>query len=169
MDLRREITFSADVDAVVAMMLDREFLEQRCAASNSVAYSVDVPEGASPAGTEPVVVHIHRSLSTEGMPDLVHKFVGATIEIDEHIRWLPASGDGTRTAQDHLQVQGVPVTMTGTLLLAPNGDGTRYTVEQQLKAGIPLLGAKIEKAAAPVVLGSIDTDERLGAQYLAAR
>jgi len=169
MDIRREITFDADVDSVVAMMLDREFLERRCAASHAVAYTVDVPAGASPASTEPVVVRIHRSLSTAGMPDIVHRFVGQTIEIDEQMRWLPATGDGTRTALDHLQVRGVPVSMSGTLVLTPEGGRTRQTVEQTLKASIPLLGSRVEKAAAPVVADSVDLDERLGAEYLANR
>jgi hypothetical protein len=57
--------------------------------------------------------------------------------------------------------------MTGTLRMAPGGSGTRIDVDGDLKAKIPLLGGKVEKAAEQPILSAIDKEQEVGTAWLA--
>jgi hypothetical protein len=66
-----------------------------------------------------------------------------------------------------VHIPGTPLRMTGSLDLAPNGHGgTIETVDGVLKASVPLIGGRIEKAAEPALRGAIDVEQRLGRRWL---
>ena len=52
----------------------------------------------------------------------------------------------------------MPPTMHGTLLLEPGGPGTLEHIEADLKAKVPLIGGKLEKAAASPIQEAIDIE-----------
>ena len=57
--------------------------------------------------------------------------------------------------------------MNGTVRLGPAGSGTRIDVDGDLKAKIPLLGGKVEKAAEGPILGAIEKEQEVGTAWLA--
>ena len=58
--------------------------------------------------------------------------------------------------------------MRGTIQLVAEADGsaTRQIFDAELKASVPLIGRKIEEAAAPAVVAGIDGMEDLGQAWL---
>lgn len=165
MDLHREMSYPAPLDRVVAMMIDPEFQRQRCESQHALDHTVRVePEGATYA-TPRVTVTTRRRLPTDQIPDFVRKFVGATIQLEEIITWLPGDA-GSRTAEVRLSVAGAPVTMSGRHTFTADGAGTREVADGTVKASIPFLGGKVEEAVLPVILAGLAAEEKLGAAYL---
>ena len=66
-----------------------------------------------------------------------------------------------------MAVAGVPVALGGTLALAPGGPGSIEHLDADLKAKIPLIGGKIEKAAAKPIRESIDIEAATAKEWLA--
>ncbi|HEY8790108.1 MAG TPA: DUF2505 domain-containing protein [Actinopolymorphaceae bacterium] len=165
MDLHREMSYPAPLDRVVAMMIDPEFQRQRCESQHALDHTVRVePEGATYA-TPRLTVTTRRRLPTDQIPDFVRKFVGATIQLEEIITWLPGDA-GSRTAEVRLSVAGAPVTMSGRYTFTADGAGTREVADGTVKASIPFLGGKVEEAVLPVILAGLAAEEKLGAAYL---
>jgi hypothetical protein len=57
--------------------------------------------------------------------------------------------------------------MTGGIHLTPGGAGTVHLVDGELKAHVPLFGARIEEAVKPVVTRAVALEESLGREWLA--
>ena len=92
-------------------------------------------------------VHCERRLPTAGMPGPVVSMVGDTLTVSEQQHWRPAADDGSRTADLEISVAGVPVSLVGTITLAPEAGASRLSVAADLTCSIPLLGRKIEAAS----------------------
>jgi hypothetical protein len=161
--MRIEGTLSqpADPGQVYAMYVDPEFQRLKCERMNALSSDVSID---GPADAR--VVTVKRVMSTEGLVDFVRKLVGDGIEITEALTWAAAGADGSRTARVLLTFAGQPMKLTGTFSLRPSGAGTTGSLAGELKAGIPLLGGRIEKAAAPLILKALAIEESLGREYL---
>jgi hypothetical protein len=64
---------------------------------------------------------------------------------------------------------GAPIHLEGNISLAQGGHGSIETIEADLRARIPILGAKIEQAAAPAIQSAIRVEEETGEAWLATR
>lgn len=155
MDITATADFTADPNTVFAMLTDPAFLEEVCVAGHAVNHEITVD------GT--------RTISRRGLPapDNLKTFTGSVLTIVEDITWGAAAADGSRRGDLVLTVDGQPARMTGTVDLAPHGAGSRVTVNGDLKVSIPLVGKKMEKAAAPAVLEGIRVQEKVGRDWLA--
>ncbi len=156
MKISSTLDFAADPAAVAAMLTDRGFLEQVCAASDATEHSVEVA-GATTT--------LRRTLVA---PASAAKFTGETITVQEVVDWGEAAADGSRTGRLVLTVPGLPVTLQGTGRVAAGGKGTTVTYEGDLVVDIPFVGRKLEESAAPAVLGGIELQQRVGDAWLAA-
>lgn len=155
MDISSRLEFAAPPAEVYAMLTDQTYLEEVCVASQSVSY------GASVDGD------VTRTDRTLAAPESAARFTGPTLVVHDETSWGPAEEDGSRSAAVRLSVAGQPVAMTATMRLTPGGPGSVVTLTGQLKASIPLLGRKIEHAAAPAVLAGFRTQQRVGESWLA--
>lgn len=155
-------TYAATPDRVWAMITDPAFQERKCAASGALSFDVSVEQAAGDGAT----VVTSRRMPTDGLPSQFQKFVKDGLEVVETQTWEPAAGDGSRSGRADVQIKGTPVTMKGTLTMAPAGEGTTLRLDADVKAGIPLVGGQIEKAVAPAVVHGIKVEEREGAAYL---
>lgn len=160
MDISSTAEFAADPDRVYAMMIDRDYLEQVCQASEATEYDVSV------AGTKT------RTSRTLNAPASAAKFTGPQLTVVEEVTWGPDRGEGSRDGTVKLTVPGQPVTMNGTMTIKPGtisagGPGTVVQLTGQLKVAIPLLGKKLEESAAPAVLAGFKTQRKVGAAWLA--
>lgn len=155
MDITSRAEFTADPDRVHRMLLTKEYLDQVCVASHAVSYDCTV---------EGTTTRCRRELPA---PDQAARFTGPTLTIVEEVAWGAADGDGRRTGQVSLTVPGQPMTMNGTVTLSPGGAGSVVELDADLKVNIPLLGKKLEQAAAPAVLEGLKVQEDVGRDWLA--
>ncbi|MBM6404385.1 DUF2505 domain-containing protein [Phycicoccus sp. CSK15P-2] len=157
MRLTRRERLEARPADVYAVLTDQAFQESKCeATTDGGAHEVEVTE--SGAGHR---VRTSRRMSAAGLPDVARSFVGETLTIVEVYDWGAPGPDGGRQALVDLHIQGAPLTLKGTLRLEPDGDGSIELLDADLKANVPFVGGKVEKAAAGPIGAAIDTELRL--------
>jgi uncharacterized protein YndB with AHSA1/START domain len=155
MDIDSRTEFPADPERVFAMLTDKAFLEKVCAETHARSYDVIV-DGSS--------VKTSRELPS---PDAARPFTGETLTVVEDISWSGAGDGGARTGLVKMTVPSQPVNFNGKYELAAGGAGTILTLKGQLKVNVPLLGKKLEQAAAPAVMAAFQTQQQVGAGWLA--
>lgn len=163
MRLTADIRYDAPPAAVFGMLCNPDFQERRCVATGALEHEVSV-EDYDDGG---VTISSSRTMPTDQVPDFVRTFVGQTLVVTEVQDWTAADADGAREATLVLEIQGAPVRMTGTLRLSPEGPGTVETVDCDLKASVPLVGGKIERAVEPAIRAALRVEERTGRAWLA--
>jgi hypothetical protein len=163
MHLSAEINYpGADPTTVFSMITDRAFQERKCVATGSLAYEVQVQT----YDDDTVSVTTHRTLPSDEVPEFMRRFVGGAVRVVEQGDWQPAEDTGARRGSIVVEMSGIPVRLTGELSLRPFGDGTVYEVDGDLKASVPLIGGKIEKAAESAIRSAIRVEERTGQEWL---
>jgi Protein of unknown function (DUF2505) len=156
MQISSTLEFPADPERVYAMMTDRGYLEAVCEASQAINYEVSVDGQTTTT---------RRTLPA---PPAAARFTGSQLTMVEQVEWRPAAADGTRSGTMTMKVPGQPVTLKGELTLAPGGAGTAATLTGDLKVAVPLLGKKLEEAAAPAVLSGFRVQQKVGSRWLAS-
>jgi Protein of unknown function (DUF2505) len=152
------------VEEVYALFTDVAFQEAKCVATTDDAnhYTVDVIGG--PAGEK---VRTERHLRSDGLPDVARSFVGEHLTIIEVQTWSGPAADGSRESAVDMHVKGAPLTLKGTLRLTPSKSGTVKVLDADLKAHVPFIGGKIEKAAAEPINAAIAMETDLLREWLA--
>lgn len=148
--------YPAAPDAVFAQMLDPDFQDAKCDATTTGTWKAEVTTTG-----DRTVITTERVLPTDQLPDIARSFVGDSLTIVEVQTWGPAAGDGSRTADLNLHVKGAPMTLKGSIRLSPNGSGSRHEVNGELRAGVPLIGGKLEKAASEPLMFAARTETDL--------
>ncbi len=144
------------------MLTDPGFQEAKCRATTAGGeHSVQVDPGATGAR-----VRTERELPSDGLPDVARSFVGDTLVVVEVHDWSTLAPDGSRESALDMHVRGAPLTLKGTLRLEPDGDGTLQVLEAELTANVPLIGGRIERAAAGPIDTAIDIETRLLREHL---
>ena len=161
MKISATFDYAATPHDVFAMLIDEDFQARKCVATGALSHSVSV----SAQGDRTVIVS-NRELPTDGFPDFVKSLVGATLAVTETQDWGPAGPDGGRQGRLTVDIAGAPIDLAGTLSLAPAGQGSEESVDGELKARIPLIGGKIEKAAAPAIESAIRAERETGQAWL---
>ena len=161
MKISATFDYAATPHEVFAMLADEEFQTRKCAATGALRHSVSI----SAQGDRTVIIS-SRDLPTKDFPDFVKSLVGATLAVTETQDWGPAGQDGARQGTLTVEIAGAPIDLAGTLSLAPAGGGSVESLDGDLKARIPLIGAKIEKAAAPAIESAIRVERETGQAWL---
>jgi len=161
--LSAEIRFDADPRRVFRMIVDPAFQEAKCVASWSIEHEVDISEHDDGG----VTVVSRRKMPTDSFPDFVRTLVGSSVRLLETQRWYAPAADGSRTGSVAVELHGLPVRFHGSIALAADGGGTHWPVEGEIKASVPFLGSRIERAAEPAVLAGIRVEQRTGTEWLA--
>lgn len=163
MRLTADIRYDAPPEAVFTMLRDEAFQARRCVATGALEHDVRVEEFADGG----VVITAHRTMPTDQVPDFVRTFVGPTLVVSEIQDWRATGPAGGREGTLVLEIKGAPVRMTGSLRLDPDGPGTAQTVDCDLKAAVPLVGGKIERAVEPAIRAALRVEQREGSAWLA--
>ena len=161
MKISATFDYSATPQRVFAMLTDAEFQNRKCIATGALSHSVSI----STERDRTIIIN-HRDMPTDGFPDFVKSMVGATLAVTETQNWGPPSDDGGREGSIKVHLGGAPVDLVGVLSLAPADRGSLESVDANLKARIPLLGGKIEKAAAPAIESAIGVERDTGQAWL---
>jgi len=161
--LSAEIHYDADPAAVVAMLTDRAFQERKCAATGALESEVEIEP--SPNGA--VAIHTVRNLPTDHVPDYAKIFVGGSLVVVQVDRWGPPRADGARDGTIVVEVKGIPVRFHGTMTLRPERGGAAEALDGDIKAAVPVVGARIERALEPAIRAAIRVEQREGIAWLA--
>jgi hypothetical protein len=153
--IERTFRYPMGIADSYAMAVTQGFQEKKCADAGALSWTIDVTHSGAA-----VTVKTKRKLPTTTFPSLIRKFVPSGVTSTETIVWGPAEADGSRTAQLSVDFHGAPATMKGTVRLAPDGpDMTDVFVDAHFDAHVPLLGGRVERLAAPIIIGVIDCEE----------
>lgn len=163
MKIQDEIRYDASPDVVGTMLADPAFVADKCARTGAIDHVVDVDGDAS----GPFTVTTARTMPTDDFPDVAKKFVGDTIVIEQVDTWEAAGADGSRRGTIALRIKGLPLALDGSLGLRADGAGSVETVDGDLKASVPLIGGKLERAAEPAVRAAMRREHEAGRDYLA--
>lgn len=162
MQVNAEIFYPASPELVFAMLVDRSFQERVCEATGALRHDVQIQQESGTA-----VITTRRELPTHDIPDYARSFVGPTLEVLRVDRWEVPDADGNRDGRVTVEIKGAPIRLNGSLSLrADNVGGTKQVVAGDLKASIPLLGGKMEKAAEPALMSAIRKEQEVGLQHL---
>ncbi len=161
MKITKAFEYAAPPKQVFAMLADPAFQAAKCEATHPLHHT----ESVTPKGDQTEIV-TRRVMPTDDFPDFAKSMIGAKVAVTETIVWSPAAGDGSRSGTVNLGIGDAPVGMAGTIRLTPSASGTLIEIDGELKAKIPLLGSKIEKAAAPSILDAIDREHETGIDWL---
>jgi hypothetical protein len=163
--LAAEIRYDADPTTVFAMLVDPDFQERKCAATGALDHEVEIEEYDDGGAA----IRTSRTMPTDQVPDFVRTFVGQTLTVVQVDDWQPAAADGSREGTTVVEIKGAPVRLAAAMTLRPDGDGSRETIDGDVKASVPLIGGRIEKAVEPALQGAIRVEQREGRVWLAAR
>jgi hypothetical protein len=139
------------------MICTKAYQERKCVDAGAMSYDVTVTRTDDGA-----VIKAKRKIPTVGLPSLLRKFVPAGVVSTETVTWGAAAADGSRTAALHVTFHGTPAVMNGTIRIVSEGTGSSVLVDAEFKANVPLVGGKVERIAAPIILGVIDAEEATG-------
>jgi uncharacterized protein YndB with AHSA1/START domain len=173
--LTAEIRYAADPLTVFGMLTDEAFQKRKLAQTGALTFDVSVssrPDGGA-------VVTSTRAVPTDQVPEAFRALVGDRLTIEQTETWGPPGAGGVRTGTLEVSVPGTPVTMSASLSLSEDGvgpvargssptaaAGCVERVDGELKARVPLIGGRIEKATEPAVRAAIEAEERIGQAWL---
>ena len=156
MKVTQTASYALPPNEIMAIIADTEFQDEKCRATYALDYETSVTDGGGRT-----VVETERALPTEHLPDIAKGFIGNRLVIHEAQTWSGPDAGGRYTAHLTLHVQGAPITGSGTRRLAPDGEGSHDEIRLELKAAIPLIGRRIEEAAAPAVKAAAEIETEL--------
>lgn len=163
MKISATLDYAATPQQVFAMLIDEGFQTRKCEATGALRHTVSI----STEGDRTIIVS-SRDLPTDEFPDFVKGLVGATLAVTETQDWGPPGADGSRQGALTVDIAGAPIDLAGSLSLEPGGQGSVESVQGDLKARIPLLGGRIEKAAAPAIESAIRVEREVAEAWLGA-
>src|SRR3954447_3172679 len=156
MKLRHEISYDAPLAEVYAMLADPAFRQSSATAMGGISADVTI----TPKG-EGMSVHIDQVQRTEGVPGFAKKSAGETTRAVQTEEWDSTTG-GTIT----IETPGKPTSITGTLALSEAGGRTTETLDVEVKVKVPLVGGKLEKLMADLVVAGMDKEQTAGEAWL---
>ena len=164
MKIAETLEYDAPVDVVFDMITDPAFQEQKCVDASALAHQVSI----TPTGDGARVV-THRHLPSDGLPDFARSLVGSRLVITETYEWAGKDAKGARSGTLVVHVDGAPITLQARVSLAPSSGSSTLTIVGDLKASVPLIGGRIEAAAAPSIRYGLESEGRTGQRWLAER
>ncbi|MDQ1689175.1 MAG: hypothetical protein QOK42_2150, partial [Frankiaceae bacterium] len=113
-------------------------------------------------------LRIQRDVETAGIPDFARKLLGERQTITEIQEWSSPTADGSRSGTWKVEAKSAPMQMGGRLAMAPSAGGTTVTIEGEVKASVPLIGGKLERAVAEATEKTLKDECAFGQKWLAS-
>ena len=154
MDLKRSHTYSAPIDAVVAMLSDPDAVVAKYEGMGH--RDVEILDCTAAGGS--IRVESKRVVDVD-LPGFAKKFLTPTNTMHQTDQWNEAD-DGSWSGEFTVEVDGAPIQMSGTLALEA-GDGTcTQVVAITMNVKVPLVGGRIADWA-----GQNDVPRTLDAEF----
>jgi uncharacterized protein YndB with AHSA1/START domain len=135
-----EDRYDADVETVYQLITDPEFMTRKYTELGGKDVAVDRTD-TDDGGCELVT----RRTVTVDLPGFAKKVMQPSNTAMQTETWAAAEADGRRVCTYHVEIQGMPSKVTGTVVLARDGDGTTQVIDADVKISIPLIGGRLEK------------------------
>ena len=164
MRIRNELAYPATPGAAARMMHDRDYIVGRCRMMESHDIEVTVEGDVEGAFTVTSV----RVQSPDQVPEPLKRFAGRGVTIRQVDIWQAPTSAGARIGTVGVEIVGLPIRFDGTMALEPTPDGCIQSVDGNLRAAIPLIGGRVEQAAAPAIDGAMRAEQRSGLAWLAS-
>lgn len=111
-----------------------------------------------------VTITSSRKLPAE-VPSAARSLVGDTVTITEVHVWQPASSGETRHGTVTASFGGAPMDVSGSLELRADGTGTVLQVVIHAKAGIPLIGGKLEQMVGEQFMRALRKEQKIAPEW----
>ncbi|HET9860631.1 MAG TPA: DUF2505 domain-containing protein [Nocardioidaceae bacterium] len=157
MRIRHQLKYDASPEDVYAMLSDPAFRQRVCAAMDTVSHDVAVDE--TDAGMS---VRIDMVQHTHGVPGFAKKIVGDQTRIIQSEQWAE-----TRAADLQVEIPGKPGHIRGRITLSGDASGTVEAFDGEATVSIPFVGGKLEGVIEKLFLKGMDTEQGVGAAWLA--
>ena len=129
--------YDAPADAVFAIMSQTAFQDEKVAVTCDLGGPTQVTQRG-----DRTVIRTERAYSSSVLP-------------------------GNRTGHLEMHISGQPLTLVADLALRNTATGSHTSVSGELKARIPLIGGKIESAAAPLIKDGVQAEATQIRRWLA--
>lgn len=153
-------TYTASPERVHAMLTDEKFVTFRAENTGALSSTSSVTAGADGACTV-----LSARVLPANVPSFAVKMIGETLTVTETQNWPALSASGTASVPVKVEFSA-PISFSGTMSLAPAGDGTQITVTGTFKASIPFIGGKVEQLAKETTEKYLAKENKLGEQWL---
>jgi len=133
--------YEGGVEQVHRAFSDQTYWLQRLADSGADKATLDSMKVGSDGGIDVVTTQV---LRRDRLPGIVTQFHPGDLAIVREEVWSPVNG-GSASATVTGDIPGAPVSLTGTAVLEPTGNGgsrLQFTVTVEVR--IPLVGGKVE-------------------------
>jgi hypothetical protein len=148
--------YSASPDQIMEMLQDPQYLTEKYQALGDISFDV-VEQASSDTGLK---ITIQREAPA---PDSLKKF-GSTSKMTQTEVWT-RDGDGYKC---DMKIEANPVHINGKMTVVPVGEESDWTADLDIKAGVPLVGGKIEKAVAEQSMQSMGLEKQFNDQWLSS-
>jgi len=158
-------TYDHPADAVFAALTDFEAVKAKY---ESVGQR-DVKLSRRDAGDDGSVTLVTTRVVPLDVPGFAKKFLSPSQNVTQTDSWRPPEADGTRNGTFEVAAKGTPVSVRGTLHLAPTGDGSCTNVSVvTIECKVPLVGGKIADFVAKDTRKAVDHEQAWLREHLAA-
>lgn len=154
MRMHLEHHYDQDVETVYALITDPDFVTRKYESLGGTGIAIDRSE-ADDGGCEVVT----KRTVTVDLPGFAKRVMTPSNTAVQTETWSAADDLGNRTATYHVEIQGMPSKIVGTLVLSPDAGGTKQVIDADVKVSIPLIGGKLEKFG--IETGSKDIDAQV--------
>lgn len=134
--------YDADVETVYTLISDPDFMTRKYTAVGARDVAVDRAE-TDDGGCELVT----KRTVTVDLPGFAKRVMQPSNTAVQTENWAAADELGNRVCTYHVEVQGMPSKVTGSLTLSADAGGTKQVIDAEVKVSIPLLGGRLEKFA----------------------
>lgn len=157
--------YEGSVEQVHSALRDEGYWLARLADSGADDYSLDGltvdPDGG-------VTVRTTQVLRADRLPGIVTQFHRGDLAIGREEHWDPVS-DGQATGSVNGGIDGAPVSLGGTMVLAPtrSGAASRLTCTAIVEVRIPLVGGKLENLIGGQLVDVLIAEQRFTTAWIA--
>lgn len=139
MSIQQSHHYDADAGRVFELMTDEGFLRDKYAAFGHEGF--EVLEHSIDG--DRVTVRTKRVVPAN-VPAFARKFISPRSTVVQTERWEGPPA-GARHGTWTIEVEGAPVSISGTMSLDPDAGGCRHVIHGEVKVSIPLVGGKIAR------------------------
>lgn len=154
MDFAYTHQYPAEPAAVVALLRNREFIDDVARHAGAITHEVSI---------EPDATRLEMKLP---VPGNLTAFVGQAVSLTQVFRFGAPAADGSVRGTVDVDVPGLPIDVNADALLTPEGATTRGSYTGDLRVRIPLVGKKVEANIEPLIREAFAGLERRAAEWL---
>lgn len=162
MDITHLHNFDAPLTVVAALFANEGFAQARAEGTGAVSadpiVAGDLDSGFS--------VSVRQSVPASSIPAEFRSFIGSDLDVRYTEAWEPQK-DEARDGTFAVEILGAPGHAAGKLRIEADGEITRFAAVGAVKAGVPLIGAMIEKAVGSAVLKAMQHQLAIADEWLA--